>query len=333
GFFRSTSNATRSASAALPLCMALLAHCRANSPPPPLVVAEIFLRASFRIICRNSKAISSQTVALSVAVSPSRNETPPAVACRGFLDHVSAIKRSRIEVAMDAEAEHPIVHIILESWPRNDGISKVDRGRVDGSRIQLLIEHVQTHVEVFRDIPLGTCADPPSLPIHVAAGTRDRSSAHAYGITGPRTEHGVSSVIIADLSIAAINRRPPARIPEMFVSRVDSPSGRQFDVRSSSAECAAVDSIGKNTECCTIAFTIEPIEVWGLEYVAHGTLAVVNLCLQVIALTDHRCINLEARTDSKSYFIISMARIFERAIIKRIHVVDSTHDLGGAPCL
>src|SRR5215831_9466082 len=88
------------------------------------------------------------------------------------------INRSGIEVAMHAEPERPVVLVVRDcriatdqqraSW--EDRRAKASDGtRTNVAGLQLLVQHVHAHVEVFGDIPLGARTDPPSVPVRVAS--------------------------------------------------------------------------------------------------------------------------------------------------------------------
>ena len=93
----------------------------------------------------------------------------------------------------------------------------VERGRT----VQLGIHHVQTHVEVLGDVPLGARTDPPSAPVAITAV--------GHGTTGAEpAPEALGSAAVADLRITAVQRCTPARAPEVLVGRVDVPGRGQF---------------------------------------------------------------------------------------------------------
>src|SRR4029077_3939474 len=90
------------------------------------------------------------------------------------------ITRSGIEVAMDAEAERPVVEVfrqgcttadqeraVRDSWSAQRDYA--DRPGSGVGALQLGVHHVETHVEVLGDVPLRPRTNPPSLPVHIAA--------------------------------------------------------------------------------------------------------------------------------------------------------------------
>src|SRR4029078_11100329 len=111
--------------------------------------------------------------------------------------------------------------------------------------VHLLIQHVETHVEVLGDVPLGTRTDPPGIPVIVATGGGHGRSARARAGTDVENAScahvGMGVVVMADLSVAAVERGPPTRAPEVLVSRVDVPSSGQLNVAPVQAgNCAAI---------------------------------------------------------------------------------------------
>src|SRR5215510_11532599 len=87
----------------------------------------------------------------------------------------SAINRSGIEVPMDAEAETPVV-LVGRVKLSSKRVGARDVGaRIDACALQLGVQHVHAHVEVLGDVPLGARADPPGLPVVVAAHRRNSS--------------------------------------------------------------------------------------------------------------------------------------------------------------
>ena len=95
------------------------------------------------------------------------------------------INRSRIEVAVHAEPERPVVRIgrryrsevrrYCEGDEECPGTHRqtVERGRA----LQLGVHHVQAHVEVLGDIPLRTRTEPPGVPVATTAGDHEAGGA------------------------------------------------------------------------------------------------------------------------------------------------------------
>ena len=93
----------------------------------------------------------------------------------------------------------------------------VERGRA----LQLGVHHVQAHVEVLGDVPLRARTDPPGLPVAITAVGHKATGAE----TAPEA---LGSAAVADRRVTAIQRRAPARAPEVLVGRVDVPRRGQF---------------------------------------------------------------------------------------------------------
>src|SRR5215510_10106857 len=96
------------------------------------------------------------------------------------------ITRSGIEVPVDAEADGPVVLVGEEASDLPTITELIITDRRDRRRanreharrrrhaLQLLVHHVQADVEVLGDVPLGARAEPPGVPVGVAAGLRSR---------------------------------------------------------------------------------------------------------------------------------------------------------------
>ena len=199
------------------------------------------------------------------------------------------ITRSGIEVAVHAEPERPVVRIgrryelrgsaILRGRQERTGTDRqtVERGRT----VQLGIHHVQTHVEVLGDVPLGARTDPPSAPVAITAVGHKATGAE----TAPEA---LGSAAVADLRITAIQRCTPARAPEVLVGRVDVPRRGQLKRGcSNNARAvyeATVYSVSDGTKARTVAAVVEgPARLRGLEDVPQRALGVVHLRLEVVA--------------------------------------------------
>ena len=174
---------------------------------------------------------------------------------------------------MDAEAELTSCpgrpHGVGPTVPPRRERCRVSEARSTSSRSHLLIQHVDTHVEVLGDVPLGTRADPPGVPVVVAAGSRQAAvptPVPAIAASRCRAQHGIGGVVVADLSVAAVERRPPTRAPEVLVGRVDVPGSGQLDVASRQAsKCAAVDPSMTMPKAALSPSRIAPVAVRGLE--------------------------------------------------------------------
>lgn len=74
---------------------------------------------------------------------------------------------------MDSEARHPDVLVVYAThklvgccW---NGADTGDETTRRAHAVDLQVGNVKAHIEIFGDVPLGTCANPPALPIVVAA--------------------------------------------------------------------------------------------------------------------------------------------------------------------
>jgi len=193
------------------------------------------------------------------------------------------ITRSGIEVAVHAEPERPVVRIgrrqksEIRRWCEGDrDRTATDRQTVErGRTVQLGIHHVQTHVEVLGDVPLGARTDPPSAPVAITAV--------GHGTTGAEpAPEALGSAAVADLRITAIQRCTPARAPEVLVGRVDVPRRGQFKRGCSREACAVyeatVHSVSDGTKARTVAAVVDgPVRLRGLEDVPQRALGVVHL--------------------------------------------------------
>src|SRR5262245_29063474 len=129
------------------------------------------------------------------------------------------ITRSGIEVAMHSEPELPVALVVVES-----GSSvRARRDRVGGEKTgprgytaEPGVGNVEAHVEVLGDVPLGARANPPPVPVVVAASRGHCRSASPTSAKAPEcAEHGIGLIVIFHFDIAAVDRRPPPRIPEV----------------------------------------------------------------------------------------------------------------------
>src|SRR5262249_6922505 len=162
--------------------------------------------------------------------------------------------------------------------------------------------------EVFRDVPLGAAADPPGVPVHVAAWCRNSHTGYDRAVTpaDASAKHGVGAIVVADGGIAAVQRGAPARIPEVLIGRVDAPCRRQLDISGLPERVvkkAAKDAIRERTKGHELPINLAPVRVRGLEDVAQGALGVGGLSLEVVALANHWCVHLHAAADCKAEHI------------------------------
>ena len=136
---------------------------------------------------------------------------------------------------MDAEAERTSCPVAVDQYrspetvPSRRVTALVASPFERGAAFQLRIQHVDTHVEVFGDVPLGSCADPPGLPVMSQPAVATRADA-TVPTPYASAQHGIGGTVVVDLRIAAVERRPPTRAPEVLIGRVDVPSRGQLDV-------------------------------------------------------------------------------------------------------
>src|SRR6478672_8476540 len=117
------------------------------------------------------------------------------------------------------------------------------------SGVELHVRNVETHVEVFRHVPLSTRTDPPLVPVVVAASAGNREHAHTSSRTVRGAEHGICLRVVACRGVAAVERRSPLRAPEVLVAGVDAPSGCQLDAGGVTREdIPAVNAIRHDAE-------------------------------------------------------------------------------------
>ena len=74
------------------------------------------------------------------------------------------------------------------------------------------------------------------------------------------------------------------------------------------SRCAAKDRIAQNSEAFVLTLDLAPVRVGRLEDIAQSALRVVDLRLEVVALADHRSVQLDAGADGKTQFIVGMTR-------------------------
>src|SRR4029078_11710725 len=98
-------------------------------------------------------------------------------------------------------------------------------------------------------------------------------------------------------------------------------------------KCAAIDTVGDQADRSAVAFTKGPAALRCLHHVLDSALGVVDLGLEEVALADHRCIQLDAGADRKATLVVVVAVSLSQAVVQRLDLVRSAHDLGRTPCL
>src|SRR4029079_16990432 len=105
---------------------------------------------------------NSCTAAIVRSTSCNPESKIPGGSRRGFFTRQLATLRSRIEIAVHAEAELPVVDVGF----RQVSVSKERCAhRAPVCAMKICVHSVETHVEVLGDVPLGSRADPPGAPI------------------------------------------------------------------------------------------------------------------------------------------------------------------------
>ena len=96
----------------------------------------------------------------------------------------------------------------------------------------------------------------------------------------------------------------------MLVCSVDIPGGGEIELcrgaASREGEIAAIDCVAQHTETLVLTLDLAPVGVGRLEDIAQRALGVVDLGLQVVALADHRSIQLDAGTNGKTKFVVGV---------------------------
>src|SRR5262245_16393916 len=217
------------------------------------------------------------------------------------------INRSGIEVAMDAEASHPDV-LVADGLEIGSNRVRSNRDTGDGpsSRVHAVdfqVRDVKTQVEVLGHVPLRAGANPPAGPVVVAARSRSCENANARSNTAAAVntralqcaKDGIGLAVIAHRRIAAVERSPPPRVPEVLIARVDAPRRGQINASACVVEGAigtsrrkkvgtAIDAIGEDAVGSIEAVLYPPVVVRVLEQIAQRTLGIDALQLEVVAL-------------------------------------------------
>ena len=137
---------------------------------------------------------------------------------------------------MDAEASHPDVLVAdalmkgrsIGSSVRGDcGTQDLTRGRAHAVDFQ--VRDVKTHVEVLGHVPLGAGTNPPAGPVVVAARLRKRQRTSPGARALQRAKDVIGLAVVTHRRIAAVERSPPLRGPEVLVGCVEAPRRRQVD--------------------------------------------------------------------------------------------------------
>src|SRR5262245_12972389 len=236
------------------------------------------------------------------------------------------ITRSGIEVAMDAEASHPDV-LVADGLEIGSNRVRSNRDTGDGpsSRVHAVdfqVRDVKTQVEVLGHVPLRAGANPPAGPVVVAAHTRSCENANARSSTAAavntralqRAKDGIGLAVIAHRRIAAVERRPPPRVPEVLIARVDAPRRGQINAGACVVEGAAgskkvgtaIDAIGEDAVGGVKTMLHPPVVVRIKEDIALRTLGVDGLQLQVVARADKRRIQAQASHGCPAPFVVGV---------------------------
>src|SRR5262249_39193938 len=156
--------------------------------------------------------------------------------------------------------------------------------------VDFQVRDVNTQVEVLGHVPLRAGANPPAGPVVVAARTRSCENTNARSSTAAavntralqRAKDGIGLAVIAHPRNAAVERSPPARVPEVLIARVDAPRRGQINASACVVESlvgtikggTTIDAIGEDTVGSTKAVLYPPVVVRVLEQVAQRTLGV-----------------------------------------------------------
>src|SRR5215510_15468782 len=98
----------------------------------------------------------------------------------GFCRHTAT--RSGIEVPMHAEADRPVVDVGCGKLSDTRVGARKIGATIDACGLQLGVQHVETHVEVLGDVPLGARANPPGLPVLIAANRSNSEVARTRAV-------------------------------------------------------------------------------------------------------------------------------------------------------
>src|SRR4029077_5429442 len=152
------------------------------------------------------------------------------------------------------------------------------------------------------------------------------------------TKDRIALAVVADGGVAAVKRCPPARVPEVLVGRVDIPGRGETELcrraASRAGDSAAIDCVAHDTEALVLTLDLAPIGVGRLEDITECALRVIHLRLEVVALTDHRSVQLDTGTNGKTQFIIGVTfGRAQRGVIDTVDLMQGAHDLGRTPSL
>jgi hypothetical protein len=269
---------------------------------------------------------------------------------------------------MDAEASHPDALVadglqtdsrIAGSSTRND-CATGDQTTRRTHAVNFQVRDVKTHVEVLGHVPLGARANPPAGPVVVAARIGNCEDANvAVARALQRAKDGIGLAVIAHRGIAAVERRPPARVPEVLVARVEAPRRGQINVgvcvvedgtstRRSIKDGTAIDAVSDDAVARIKAALYPPVVVRRvLEYVAQRSLRVDALQLQVVARADKWRVQPQASHRCPAPFVVGVTTAFRGSdtitigiagallveVIGRIDLMQGARDCRGTPSL
>jgi len=146
---------------------------------------------------------------------------------------------------VDTEADRPVVHVLNGPGDEvrnrrardvhslstsNRAVSYDSIGLVNRGAVQLLVEHVNAHVEGLGYIPLVARANPPGIPVvattrnnPVDSGFEYQAAIYVGDAVFDIAERGIGVVVISHLCIAAVHRCMEGRRPVVFKRGVDAP--------------------------------------------------------------------------------------------------------------
>src|SRR5262249_40973956 len=154
--------------------------------------------------------------------------------------------------------------------------------------VEVRPQHVNADVEIRMRIPLRARAELPVAVVRVAVrhvGDRTAEAGRSrHEAASTRTaDDGLGVAVVVDLSVAAIHRGAPLRVPQMLVEAVDGERRGQLDIRAARAG-AGIDAVRDPAEPGVVAGAVHLPRALARGDVADRAFRVGRLRAELIAL-------------------------------------------------
>src|SRR5437879_841537 len=247
---------------------------------------------------------------LQAVVHARHTRKPPAGKPAGGPNQPTLIRRSGQEVSLDAEEHAQDVLVVERADRRTRRVRRIHPWALVG-RVQVREENVQTDIEVRMRVPLRPRSDLPPAEVRITAvataarrksDRREDRTSHRHaadddaGCTRqvPVDDVGRGSIVV-DVDIAAVQRRPPFRVPEVLEGAVDAPHRGQLNRRP-----GVEHAIRHPARADGAVAVIDPPSALGAGDVTTSTFRVGSLHGEGIALHAEEVVQREAGSHRKA---------------------------------